>query len=39
MMGTERYHGEVGRHIPIIYGDYFFIEAISKMRGNKYQIW
>lgn len=39
MMGTERYHGETGRHIPIIYGDYFFIEAISKLRGNTFQIW
>lgn len=39
LMGTERYHGEAGRHIPIIYGDYFFIEAISKLRGNTFQIW
>lgn len=39
MMGTERYHGETGRHIPIIYGDYFYIEAISKIRGNVFQIW
>lgn len=39
MMGTERYHGEPGRHIPIIYGDYFFIEAVSKLRGNTDQIW
>ena len=39
MMGTERYHGTEGRHIPIIYGDYYFIEAVSKLRGNTYQIW
>lgn len=38
-MGTERYHGEPGRHIPIIYGDYYFIEAISKLNGNRFQIW
>lgn len=38
-MGTERYHGEPGRHIPIIYGDYYFVEAILKLKGNTYQIW
>ncbi len=38
-MGTERYHGEAGRHIPIIYGDYYFIEAITKLKGNIMQIW
>ena len=38
-MGTERYHGEEGRHIPIIYGDYYFIEAISKLNGNQFHIW
>ena len=35
----ERYHGEEGRHIPIIYGDYYFIEAISKLNGNQFHIW
>lgn len=38
-MGTERYHSESGRHIPIIYGDYFFIEAIYKLRGNVFRSW
>lgn len=38
-MGTEKYHSKEGRHIPIIYGDYYFIEAISKLNGNKFQIW
>ena len=38
-MGSERYIGESGRHIPIIYGDYYFIEAISKLRGNTFKIW
>ena len=35
MMGTERYHGEVGRHIPIIYGDYFFIEVCNETLAYK----
>lgn len=38
-MGTERYHDEKGRHIPIIYGDYYFVEALYKLRGNKFRVW
>lgn len=40
-MGTERYHaeGNKGIHIPIIYGDFFFAEAVLKLRGNKFLIW
>lgn len=38
-MGTEQYHGEKGRHIPIIYGDYFFIEAIYKLTGQTFLFW
>lgn len=38
-MGTERYHSEKGRHIPIIYGDYYFVEALYKLRENKFRIW
>ncbi len=37
--GTERYHGEKGRHIPIIYGDYFFIEAIYRLKGFNPVFW
>lgn len=43
LMGTERYpHNEQemkGVHIPIIYGDFFFVEAILKLRGNDFLIW
>ena len=39
LMGTERYHGEKGRHIPIIYGDFFYLEAISKLRGSALSCW
>lgn len=37
--GTEAYHSEHGIHIPIIYGDYYFAEALYKLRGNKLLFW
>lgn len=36
-MGTERY--ENGHHMPIIYGDYYFVEALYKLRGNELLFW
>ncbi len=43
LMGTERYpHDEAsmrGVHIPIIYGDFFFVEAMLKLKGNAFLIW
>lgn len=43
MMGSERYpHDESGfrgLHIPIIYGDFFFVEALTKLKGSKFFIW
>ena len=42
-MGSERYphneQGFQGLHIPIIYGDFFFAEAILKLRGSEFLIW
>lgn len=39
-MGTEAYVcREWGKHVPIIYGDYYFIEAIYKLRGNEMLFW
>lgn len=35
--GTERYSSD--QNIPIIYADYFFIEALSKLRGNDVLFW
>ena len=26
-------------HMPIIYGDFFFAEAIFKLRGNDFLVW
>lgn len=39
--GTERYPHENmnGVHISIIYGDFFFVEALLKLKGNKFLIW
>lgn len=40
MMGTEAYKSpETGKHIPIIYGDYYFAEAIYKLRGGDILFW
>ena len=38
-MGTTAYHDLKGRNIPIIYGDYYFIEAILKLKGNNILFW
>ena len=39
-MATAQYHNKPDeRHIPLIYGDYFFMEAINKLRGMELQIW
>lgn len=38
--GTARYHGEPSdSHVPIIYGDYFFIESIKRLRNQDFFIW
>ena len=44
MKGTERWlpdanDGERGQHIPIIYGDFFFAEAILKLTGSDFLPW
>lgn len=43
LMGSERYpqdeRGFKGLHIPIIYGDFFFVEAITKLKGSEFLIW
>lgn len=43
LMGSERYphdeHGQKGLHIPIIYADFFFVEALCKLKGVDFLIW
>lgn len=43
LMGTERYPKSdwsmKSVHIPIIYGDFFFVEALLKLMGNEFLIW
>ena len=37
---TARYHDDsAGRHTNITYGDYFFVEAIAKLRGTDPMLW
>lgn len=36
--GSEAYH-DGAKEAPIIYGDYFFVEAIYKLKGNKRLLW
>ncbi len=38
-MGTGSYHSENDRHVPIIYGDYFFIEAVLRLLDREFLIW
>lgn len=37
--GTEAYHRVLTRHIPIIYGDYFLVEAFYKLKGFNMLFW
>ncbi len=36
---TVAFHGTEGTHIPLIYADYFLIEAILKLKGKSFLIW
>ena len=43
LMGSERYPLKPETlskvHMPIIYGDFFFVEAMFKLKGNEFFIW
>ncbi len=43
LMGSERYPNNEEElklvHMPIIYGDFFFVEALFKLKGNDFLIW
>ena len=37
---TAAYHDDgAGRHINILYGDYFFVEALAKLKGTDPMLW
>ena len=37
---TASYHNDgASRHVNILYGDYFFIEALCKLRGTDARLW
>lgn len=37
---TASYHDDgAGRHVNILYGDYFFVEALCKLRGTDARLW
>ncbi|CAH1195551.1 Unsaturated glucuronyl hydrolase [Paenibacillus auburnensis] len=36
--GSAAYHNP-NRHTPIIYGDYYFMEAVFKLKGNDLYLW
>ena len=37
--GTSNHPAGTGIEVPIIYGDYFFMEALAKLRGNDEVFW
>lgn len=37
--GTVLYWSEDNRHVPIIYGDYFFVEGVLRLLGKSFLIW
>lgn len=37
-MGSEQYHDTKTHHIPIVYGDFFFIDALAKLLGDR-SVW
>ena len=37
---TASYHDDgAGRHVNILYGDYFFVEALCRLRGDHARLW
>lgn len=37
--GTAAYWRDTDRHVPIIYGDYFYVEGILRLLGKEFMIW
>ena len=39
LRGSHSYHRENQREIPIVYADFYFVEALYKLRGGEFLIW
>ena len=39
LMGNGAYHDPKSDHIPIIYGDFYYAEALCKLMGRNFLIW
>ncbi|MBN1501831.1 MAG: glycoside hydrolase family 88 protein [Spirochaetes bacterium] len=37
--GTIDYHQKSTRNIPVIYGDFYFVEAVMKLSGKGFSVW
>lgn len=37
--GSAKYHGDVDQEVPIIYGDYFYLEALLRLLGKDLKIY
>jgi unsaturated chondroitin disaccharide hydrolase len=37
--GSAKYHREIDREVPIIYGDYYFLELVLRFMGKDFMIW
>jgi hypothetical protein len=37
--GEFTYNGMAGVHTPIIYGDYYYVEALLKLKGSEFCPW
>ncbi len=39
LRGSHSYHRAEQREMPIVYADFYFVEALFKLRGNDFLIW
>ena len=39
LRGSHSYHREAEREMPIVYGDFYFVEALLKLKGSDFLIW
>ena len=39
LRGSHSYHREKEREMPIVYGDFYYVEALLKLKGSDFIIW